>query len=66
MDRRTFLGTLAGSLLDAPLVAEAEQAKTIPRIGFLSSSSVERERTRLAAFQQGLRESGYLEGKTLQ
>src|SRR5216683_5842602 len=65
MNRRTFLGTLAGSLLGAPLVAEAEQAKTIPRIGFLSSSSVERERTRLAAFQQGLRESGYVEGKTL-
>jgi putative tryptophan/tyrosine transport system substrate-binding protein len=64
MDRRAFLGTLAGGLLAPPLAAEAEQAKTIPRIGFLSSSSVDRERTRLAAFQQGLRESGYVEGKT--
>ncbi len=63
--RRTFIGTLAGGLLPAPLAAEAQQAKTIPRIGFLASSSVERERPRLAAFQQGLRELGYLEGKTL-
>ena len=35
MDRRTFLWTLAGSLLAAPLVAEGQQAATIARIGYL-------------------------------
>ncbi len=65
MERRTFISVIAGGLLAGPFVAEAQQAKTIPRIGFLSSSTVERERTRLAALQQGLRELGYLEGKTL-
>ena len=35
MDRRTFLGTLTGGLLAAPLAAEAQQAASLPRIGFL-------------------------------
>jgi len=30
--RRAFLGALAGSLLTAPLAAEAQQAKKAPRI----------------------------------
>jgi len=34
MDRRAFLGTLAGSLLAAPLAAEGQRA--IYRIGYLS------------------------------
>ena len=34
MERRTFLATLAGSLLAAPLAAEAQPAGKIPRIGF--------------------------------
>jgi hypothetical protein len=36
MDRRTFiLATIAGSLLAAPLVAEAQPAARTPRIGML-------------------------------
>jgi len=42
----------------APLAAEAQQAEKVWRVGYLSSSSAERERTRFAAFQQGLREIG--------
>jgi len=49
----------------APLAAEAQQAEKVWRVGYLSSSSAERERTRFAAFQQGLRELGYLEGKSI-
>ena len=41
MDRRAFLGTLAGSVLAAPLAAEAQQAARIPRLGYLSNSSNE-------------------------
>jgi len=65
MDRRTFLSTLTGGLLAAPLAAEAQQAGKVWRVGYLSSSSAERERARVAAFQQGLRELGYLEGKSI-
>ena len=39
MDRRTFLGTLTGGLLAAPLAAEAQPAREVHRIGFLSSGS---------------------------
>jgi len=52
-------------LLAAPLAVEAQQAKQVPRIGFLASSSAERDESRLAAFRQGLRELGYLEGQNI-
>src|SRR6266478_6421233 len=64
MDRRRFLGTVAGGLLAAPLAAEAQQADKIARIGFLSldgaTSAVTRE-----AFLQGLRDLGYVEGRNV-
>ena len=53
--------TLAG----CGAMAEAQQAKKIPRIGFLSSRSPDAEKSRLAAFQQGLRDLGYVEGKNI-
>jgi putative ABC transport system substrate-binding protein len=64
MNRRTFLAIATGALV-TPFAAKAQQPKTIARIGFLSSSSAERERPRLAAFQQALRELGYLEGQNI-
>jgi hypothetical protein len=39
MDRRTFLGTIAGGLLAAPLVAEAQQATKVPRNSNLSKNA---------------------------
>jgi len=36
MDRRAFLGTVAGGLLGAPLGAEAEQARKVARVGLRS------------------------------
>jgi hypothetical protein len=35
MDRRAFIGTVAGGFLAAPLAAEAQQAGKVYRIGFL-------------------------------
>ena len=65
MDRRAFLSALSGSLLAAPLAAAAQEAKTMVRIGFLASSSADREQPRLAAFKQALRELGYSEGHNI-
>ena len=66
MDRRAFLGTVAGSLLVVPLAAEAQQAGKVPRVGFLSggsrSDSVQRA---VDEVRQGLRELGYVEGQTI-
>jgi len=50
MKRRTFLALLPGSLLAAPLAAEAQQAGKIPRIGFLATPSAEVIRGRVTAF----------------
>lgn len=61
--RRAFIGALA--VLLSPLVARGQQADKLRRIGFLSSSSAEREKRLLTAFQQGLGELGYVEGKNI-
>jgi putative ABC transport system substrate-binding protein len=61
MDRRAFI---AGSaiLILAP-GAVAAQPERIWRIGYLSEGSV--EKSRMAAFRQGLRELGYVERQNL-
>ncbi len=46
-------------------VAEAQQPTKIPRIGFLNATSPSTIAARLAAFRQGLRELGYVEGKNI-
>jgi len=49
-------------LLAAPLTSEAQQAASLPRIGFLLTASLSDPRVPpfLQAFRQGLRELGYL------
>ena len=63
MDRRTFIGMLTGSLLIAPLAAEAQQARKVYRIGFLLLFSREVQLNLIAAFEAGLRERGYTPGR---
>jgi putative ABC transport system substrate-binding protein len=73
MDRRRFLLTSLAGALAAPRAAEAQQAGKVYRIGYLSPSSPsDPERLAspfgergLAAFRQGLRELGYVEGKNI-
>ena len=62
MDRRAFLGTLAGGLLAAPLAAEAQQRPKTARIGFLSLSSGP---TPTMDISPGLRELGWIEGQNI-
>src|SRR5438309_7515933 len=63
MNRRAFIGTLAGGLLAAPLAAEAQRAGKVPRIGFLRSGPP--PQAFVEGFQQGLRELGYVEGQNI-
>jgi putative tryptophan/tyrosine transport system substrate-binding protein len=56
---------LAVSLLIAPLAAVAQQAPKIPKIGYLAAATPETAAHNLEAFRQGLRELGYVEGKTV-
>jgi putative ABC transport system substrate-binding protein len=46
-------------------VARAQQTNKIPRIGYLSQGSMEIGGNWLASFRQGLRELGYVEGRTI-
>jgi len=52
-------------LLAAPLVAEAQQAPEVARIGFLLAGSPTANPHLVEAFRQGLRDLGYVEGRNL-
>src|ERR1700682_4432077 len=59
MNRREFMLLLSGAMT-APRVLRAQQ-KAIPVIGFLSATSPEPLAPFVAAFRQGLSETGYVE-----
>ena len=65
MDRRSFISTVAGALLAAPLGAEAQQAEKVYRVGFLDMFPTSYPGPNSDAFVQGLREAGYVEGQNL-
>ncbi len=60
-----FISTLVFGLLAEPLPVEAQKAGMVHRIGYLSVRRPAREKSYLPAFQQGLRDLGYLEGKNI-
>ena len=47
------------------IIAEAQQPKKVPRIGFLIAASTSANAARNEAFRQGLRELGYVERKNI-
>jgi len=64
MDRRTFIASMVGAILSAPLAAEAQQAGKIYRVGFLWDSPAVFPDA-IEAFRQGLRNLGYVEGRSV-
>ena len=65
MRRRAFITLLASTLSAWPLVARAQQAGKVARIGFLGTASASGYANEVEAFRQGLRELGYIEGKEI-
>jgi putative ABC transport system substrate-binding protein len=63
MDRRAFIGTVAGTLLTAPLGAEAQPGGKSARIGYLTTG--ERLGPVGEAFAEALRGYGWVEGQNL-
>ena len=47
MDRRTFLGTVAGGLLASPFAVEAQRAEKMYRVGLLGERASDPSETRL-------------------
>jgi ABC-type uncharacterized transport system substrate-binding protein len=64
IERRKFLATLGGAAATWPLAARAQQP-AMPAIGFLDSRSSDGMTSRLAAFLQGLKEIGLVEGENV-
>jgi putative ABC transport system substrate-binding protein len=64
MDRRRFVGSVAGGLLAAPLAARAQQP-AMPVIGYLNGASAAQFPHLLAGFRKGLIETGYTEGRNV-
>ena len=56
---------IAVVLLAVEVIAEAQQAGKVPRIGILSASAASLNPDRTEAFRQGFRELGYVEGKDI-
>jgi len=64
--RRAFLGTIAGSLLAVPIVAEGQQAGKVYRVGILGDKASDSNETHLwQTFRAALRERGLNEGVNL-
>jgi putative tryptophan/tyrosine transport system substrate-binding protein len=64
MERRTFMAMLTGGIVVVPFAAEAQQAAKVPRIGFLGLNPGANPHLR-AAFVQGFRDLGYVEGRNV-
>jgi putative ABC transport system substrate-binding protein len=65
MNRKITVLTLSAFLFALCSSADAQQAKKVPRIGYLSSRDLATEAPRAGAIRLGLREFGYIEGQNI-
>jgi putative tryptophan/tyrosine transport system substrate-binding protein len=65
MNKKIVVSVLATFILASFHLADAQQTKKVPRIGWLSAAPLSANADRIEAFRQGLRELGYVEGKNI-
>jgi putative ABC transport system substrate-binding protein len=68
MQRREFISFLGGAAATLPLAARAQQSDRVRRLGVLVASTADDPewQTRIAAFQQGLLQLGWSDGRNVQ
>jgi len=65
MNRRIAIRRLATFFLTTASLAEAQQPKKVPRIGYLSSADLASDTVRSEGIRLALRERGYIEGQNI-
>ena len=65
MRRRDFIKVIVGSAAAWPLAVRAQQADKLPVVGFINAATAQNYRRQVAAFLNGLRESGYIDGQNV-
>jgi putative ABC transport system substrate-binding protein len=65
INRRIAIRQLATFFLTTASLAEAQQPKKVPRLGYLSDLDAARESARAEAIRLALRERGYIEGQNI-
>ena len=65
MNKKIAALTFCALLLALCFPAQAQQPKKVPRIGYLAPGSPSAARENVEGFRKGLRELGYVEGKTI-
>jgi len=65
MRRRDFIAILGAAVASWPLQTRAQQSGKLPTIGYLGANSASAQRDWTAAFLEGLREHGWIDGRNV-
>jgi putative tryptophan/tyrosine transport system substrate-binding protein len=66
MRRRAFISLIVGAAAAWPLAAQAQPADRRPLVGYLIETTKEAQASRAAAFLEGMRDLGYVEGQNVE